>query len=373
MSNTATILTIEDERILRENMTAYLEDNGYRVLQAENGRSGLEVFRHDHPDLVLVDLRMPEINGLDVLKIITQESPETPIIVVSGTGDMEDSISALKFGAWDFLSKPITNMDVLNHAVTKALERGALLRENRRYREHLEEEVKNRTLQLVARTEELELVNRLLKSEILERQFVEGKLKESLENLRSVTRGTINTIARIGEIRDPYTGGHQRRVARLSQHIAAVMKLPEEQQQGIHFAGMLHDVGKIAIPIEILCKPDRLSELELLMLKIHPRAGWEILKEIEFTWPIADIVLQHHERLDGSGYPSHLAGEKILLEARIIGVADVVESMSSHRPYRDALGIDKALDEIEKNADELYDGNVVEACLKLFRDQHFEI
>ena len=138
-------------------------------------------------------------------------------------------------------------------------------------------------------------------------------------------------------------------------------------------AGLIHDIGKIFIPAEILSKPGRISKIEFEMIKTHPRAGYEILKSIEFPWPIARVVLQHHERMNGSGYPLALSGEEILLEARILGVADVVEAMASHRPYRPALGVDKALEEIVKNRDTIYDSLVVEACLRLFKEKGFKL
>jgi len=184
--------------------------------------------------------------------------------------------------------------------------------------------------------------------------------------------GAINTIAKIVETKDPYTSGHQQRVSKLAETIARKMKLPQEKIEGIRISSLVHDVGKISVPAEILNKPIKLTEIEFNLIKDHSQAGYDILKSIKFPWPIEKIVLQHHERLDGSGYPRGLKGEDIIIEARIIGVADVVEAMSSHRPYRPALGVDAALEEISKNKGILYDPEAVDICIKLVREKGFE-
>ena len=173
------------------------------------------------------------------------------------------------------------------------------------------------------------------------------------------------------EVRDPYTAGHQRRVADLSGAMAREMGLAPDRIDGIQLAGLIHDLGKISVPAEILSKPSRLTELEFRLIKIHPQAGYDILQDSAFPWPIARMVLEHHERMDGSGYPRNLKGEEIIMEARILAVADVVEAMSSHRPYRPALGVEAALEEIEKNRGTLYDNTVADACVKLFRDKGY--
>lgn len=189
--------------------------------------------------------------------------------------------------------------------------------------------------------------------------------------MRQSLEQSIQAIAATLESRDPYTAGHQRRVAELSVAIATEMALSEEQIEGIRFAAMIHDLGKIHIPAEILSKPSRLTDIEYLMIQTHPQEGYNILKDIQFPWPIAQIILQHHERLDGSGYPRGLSGDQILLEARIICVADVVEAMSSHRPYRPGLGIEPALEEIRHGRGTIYDPAVVNACMKLFGEQKY--
>lgn len=189
--------------------------------------------------------------------------------------------------------------------------------------------------------------------------------------LRQSLEQSIQTIAATVEARDPYTAGHQHRVSELATAIAHEMQLSEDQIQGIHLASIIHDLGKIHIPAEILSKPGRLNNIEFMLIQTHPEEGYNILKDVKFPWPIADIILQHHEKLDGSGYPQGLRGDEILLEAKIICVADVVEAMSSHRPYRASLGIEPALEEIRRGRGSWYDASVVDACLKLFHDNRF--
>ncbi|MBI5660309.1 MAG: PAS domain S-box protein [Nitrosomonadales bacterium] len=193
------------------------------------------------------------------------------------------------------------------------------------------------------------------------------------EQVRKGLEGTVQAIAAMVELRDPYTAGHQRRVAQLAAAIAVELGLPEERVRGIHLAGTIHDLGKIQTPAEILSKPGKLSATEFNLIKDHPQNGYEILKGIAFPWPIAQMVWQHHEKLDGSGYPQGLKGEEILLEARILSVADVVEAMSSHRPYRPGLGTDAAMAEIGRGRGGRYDPDAVDACVRLFREKGYEL
>jgi PAS domain S-box-containing protein/putative nucleotidyltransferase with HDIG domain len=205
--------------------------------------------------------------------------------------------------------------------------------------------------------------------DITERKQAEQELLQSHNKLLKTMEDTIYTIGKITETRDPYTAGHQKSVSQIAVFIAQEMKLPKDKIEGIRIASLVHDIGKISIPAEILNKPTKLSEIEYSLIKDHSQVGYDVLKSIDFAYPIARIVLQHHERLDGSGYPQGLKGDEIILEARIIGVADVVEAMSSHRPYRPALGIDATLEEISKNKGILYDPEVVDACIKLFKEK----
>ncbi len=207
--------------------------------------------------------------------------------------------------------------------------------------------------------------------DITESRKKEKEIEYTLERLRKAFGTTIQVMVSAVEVRDPYTAGHQLRVADLAQAIATEMDLPDDKIDGIKMAASIHDIGKLAIPAEILSKPTRLTEIEYTLIKEHSAKGYELLKDVESPWPLAQIVYQHHERINGSGYPQQLKDDKILIEARILSVADVVESMASHRPYRPALGIAAALDEIEKNSGILYDPMVAASCLRLFRERGY--
>jgi PAS domain S-box-containing protein len=207
--------------------------------------------------------------------------------------------------------------------------------------------------------------------DISERRQLENERKKGFEKLRTALEGTVSALASATEMRDPYTAGHQQRVSKLACAIAKEAGLPLEQIEGISLAGLVHDVGKLLVPAEILSKPGKLGEMEMGIIRAHPRAGYDILKRIEFPWPVAQIVLQHHERMNGSGYPAGLSDGEIYLEARVLAVADVVEAMASHRPYRPARGINEALQEISDHKSLLYDARLVEACLRLFGEKKF--
>ena len=209
--------------------------------------------------------------------------------------------------------------------------------------------------------------------DITDRKRSEEKLQQTLDNLKKAVGTTIQVLVSVLESRDPYTAGHQTQVANLSCAIAAELGLDQERIEGLRMAGVIHDIGKLAIPTEILTKPSKLTDIEFSLIKQHPLSGYEMLKYVESPWPLAQIVYQHHERMNGTGYPRNLKGDEILIEARIMAVADVVDAMASHRPYRASLGIEEALREIEKNKEILYDETVVNACLKLFREKDYKL
>jgi len=244
-------------------------------------------------------------------------------------------------------------------------QRRRMEKELRVMQDELEQRVSRRTYELAGTEEKL-------RSKVYEVRRAEDQLQNMLDKLRKALEGTVRAMSLTIEMRDLYTAGHQRRVMDLAVAIAMEMCLPEEKIEGIRVAGVIHDIGKIAMPAEILAKPTKLTRTEFQLIKDHPKVGYDILKSIEFPWPVAHIVLQHHERMDGSGYPEGLSGDAILIEARILAVADVVEATSSHRPYRPAQGLQKALDEIQKNRGVLYDRNVVDACLKLFKQRRYK-
>jgi len=207
--------------------------------------------------------------------------------------------------------------------------------------------------------------------DITERVRARQDLEKSRGQLRQGLIGTIVAVSRAVEARDPYTAGHQQRVARLARCIAQEMRLNAERIEGLRMGATIHDIGKIHLPAEILSNPGKLSAMEFELIKTHAQVGYDILKDIPFPWPVADIAWQHHERINGTGYPQGLKGDEICLEARIVAVADVVEAMSSHRPYRAALGIDAALEEIKMHRGQWFDPAAVDACLKLFREKKF--
>jgi putative nucleotidyltransferase with HDIG domain/PAS domain S-box-containing protein len=209
--------------------------------------------------------------------------------------------------------------------------------------------------------------------DITEQRRAEDEQRASYAKIRQAVSGAINALGLMAETRDPYTSGHQQRVAELAVAIASELGLPEGELETLHVAGILHDIGKVSVPSEILSKPTTLNEIEFCLLRNHSQVGFEIVKTLNLPWAIEKIVLQHHERLDGSGYPNGLRGREIEQGARIMAVADVVEAMVSHRPYRPALGLETALNEISSNKGTLYDPEVVEACLKLFREKGFRL
>jgi PAS domain S-box-containing protein/putative nucleotidyltransferase with HDIG domain len=212
-----------------------------------------------------------------------------------------------------------------------------------------------------------------ISEDITQNKEAEQKLIRTLDSLRKAVNTTIQVMVSAVETRDPYTAGHQLRSANLARAIATELGLPQDRIEGIRVAATIHDIGKMSIPAEILAKPTKLTELEFSLIKEHSKSGYEMVKNVESSWPLAEIIYQHHERMDGSGYPRNLKGDEILMEARILGVADVVESMASHRPYRPALGIQAAMDEITEEKGILYDPGVVEACLRLFKEKNYQM
>jgi putative two-component system response regulator len=306
-------------------------------------------------DVILLDVGLPDSQGLNTFTMVHQQAPKKPIIVLSDSDDANLAIHAVRQGAQDYLVKGAINEILLARALRNAVERGKIEEALRRSRDEMEARVQERTA-------ELALANETLKK-------VLTKLSRAETDVRSSLWGFINAVSMIIETRDPYTAGHQKAVADISQGIARRMGLPEERIEGIIMAATVHDLGKISIPAEILAKPGRLTDIEMSIIRIHPQSAYDILKMLDFPWPIAKIVLQHHERIDGSGYPQGLGARDILLEAKIIGVADVVEALCAHRPYRPAQGVDEALMQIRQNKGILYDPQVVDACLQYFAEK----
>ena len=243
-----------------------------------------------------------------------------------------------------------------------------LIEENRVELDFLNKDLEKRVEE---KTSQLEVSNKDLKKEVAIRKKAEKQLRGMNVKLQKLLKDTVSGLIYAVEMRDPYTAGHQKRVSQLVSAIAKEMELSDDTQDCLKIASIIHDIGKIVVPVEILTKPFELNKFEISLLHNHPKSGYDILKTIDFPWPIADIILQHHERLDGSGYPKGLKDDDIHLEAKILAVADVVEAMASHRPYRPSKGIEQALAELEKNKGTLYDTRIVETCLKLFREKNF--
>ncbi|MEW6666527.1 MAG: HD domain-containing phosphohydrolase [Thermodesulfobacteriota bacterium] len=330
------VLIVDDEASVGRTLGRILRGTNRECSLALNAEEARRILREETFDLILCDIHLPGESGIDLIKHILSAYPDTAVIMVSGVDDPHTFERALEIGAYGYIVKPFKTSEVIIN-VSSALRRQKLEVESRIYRERLEQMVADRTV----------------------------KLQETLD-------GVIQVVALTVESRDPYTAGHQRRVAELACAMAEKMGFSQDRVKGVRMAGLIHDLGKISVPAEILSRPARLSDMELALIKEHPQAGFDILNGIHFPWPIAEVVLHHHERLDGSGYPGGLKGDEIRLEARIMAVADVVEAMASHRPYRPALGIEAALDEIREKRGISYDPEPVDACLELFRTGRFE-
>ena len=279
-------------------------------------------------------------------------------------------------GALDGLEKSFRDLEDRNRFLEdEAAKRAAQMDRDTAERGRIERELRLARIEIDRlvdkRTEELARANDELHGKVLETRRSEDYLQSTLDRLERALEGTFRALSMTLELRDPYMAGHQQRVSRLAAAIAKEMNLPWEKIEGIRFAGIIHDIGKIAAPVEIMAKPSRLSPTEFLLVKDHPRIGYEMIKDIAFPWPVAHIILQHHERLDGSGYPEGLVGDAILPEARVLAVADGVEALCSLRPYRPALGIEKGLEEIRKGRGLRYDTRAVDACIRLFRESRF--
>ncbi|MCK4278126.1 MAG: response regulator, partial [Desulfurellaceae bacterium] len=306
------ILIVEDERELCRHLKRELEKEGWRVDVAYDGTDGLEFFKSSHIDVVVADIKMPKMDGLEMLEKCREISNDFVSIIITGHGDYEKAINALKLGVFDYLKKPFSLEEFIT-SVKRGIEFLYLHRG------------------LSARERELEIETAIKEHYARDMEkMVEKKTKEleqSYKKLEKIMEEVINAMALMVEMRDPYTAGHQRRVADLACAIAEEIGLSKERTNWVRIMGSIHDIGKISIPIAILSKPGQISEIEFNMIKTHSQVGYEILKNIDFPAQIAQTILQHHEKMDGSGYPNGLKGKEIMLEARILGVADVVEAM----------------------------------------------
>jgi putative nucleotidyltransferase with HDIG domain len=346
------ILIVDDEPNICEAIGEFLRNDGHDVMTAPDGADALAALTAQHFDVVVTDIIMPRFSGIELLHRIKDSDPEVQVIVVTGEPTLETASTAFREHAFDYLPKPVSGK-VLRQAVANACklkalgeEKKRLEAENDKYREELEKLVE-------ARTGEVLRANQ--------------RLQESLICLRENLDDSTRAMSIMIEKRDPYTAGHQARVAQLALAMATAMNLGENEIASVHTAALLHDVGKICVPVEILSKPAKLNDAEITLIQCHCEASFEILRTIRFPGPIATIAGQHHERWNGSGYPAGLPGKEVLHEARIIAVADVVEAMTHHRPFRPAQGVAAALSHITEAAGVLYDPDVTAACVDTFR------
>ena len=343
MDEKKNILVVDDEEQILNMLKHLLDANNYDCTLAINAQEARNAIKEQNFEVVLCDVNMPGESGMDFARYVLTEYPDTAVLMVTAADDPEIARTALEMGAYGYIIKPFKPSELII-GVANAMRRRDLEIRNRDHRKSLEKLVAERT----------------------------EKLQDTLNHLQKILEGTIQAISKTVESRDPYTAGHQQRVTQLATAIAKELGMDGHRLEGLKMAGVIHDLGKISVPAEILRKPGKITETEFGLIKAHPQVGYDILKDIDFPWPIAQMVLQHHEKMDGSGYPQALSGDDIFLEARILCVADTVEAMASHRPYRASLGIDVALEEISKKKGRVYDPDVVDACLKVFSGNGFQ-
>lgn len=338
----ARILVVDDEPSMRITLKALLERDGHVVDTAADAQVACDLFLEQAYDIVLTDIIMPRMTGMELLRIIREHNQATQVIVMTGEPTVDTAVNAVKNGANDYLPKPIDKAGLL-----QTISRAAQIKQLQDEKAQLEQE---RDLYL---------------------RQLEKTIADRTHELREAQQGTVLMFSSVIEMRDPYTAGHQLRVGNLAAAIAHQMGCTDNIVDQVRITGYLHDIGKIMVPAEILTKPGRLNEFEMGLIKLHPQKGFDMVGRSSLPENIAKTIIQHHERQDGSGYPQGLTADLILVEASILTVADVVEAMMSHRPYRPALGLDAALDEIQHFAGSRYRQDVVEACVQLFEQEHY--
>ncbi|QPK65597.1 response regulator [Methylomonas sp. LL1] len=346
MDSQGNIVIVDDQPNNLRVLSGILQQAGYKVRPALDGAVALKSIKSSPPDLVLLDIRMPEMDGYEVCRQLKrdEQTRDIPVVFISALQDMEDKLAAFQAGGVDYVSKPFQMEEVLA-----------------RVRAHLKLYRLQRDLQDIVEERTRDLRTAL------------ESLHESQKKYTAVLEETILAISMTIEKRDPYTAGHQWRVSLMAVEIARELGMSSNSIEGLRLGAMVHDIGKIYVPVDILIRPGRLTELEFSLIKVHSQVGGDIMQQVHFPWPVADMILQHHERMDGSGYPRGLKGDEILPEARVIGVADVLEAMASDRPYRPALGLDLALAEIRRGAGSIYDQDVAAACLRLFEQRGYSM
>ncbi len=457
------IMYVEDEGVILRSVNTMLERKIRDVYTATDGKMGFDIFKKHKPQIVITDIRMPIMNGLEMIEKIKEIEPATKFIVVTAYGEINYFIRAIELGVHGFILKPVDVnrlMDMIQElgngillqreierkeedrkksdealqeqkayferlfesspeAVVVTLNDGKVLQVNNAFTDMfgytLEEAIGKGIDELIAADDllneatectkqvangkdiQLETKRRTKSGKLLDvsilgtpiiiegqqvavygiyrditdRKRAEDELKASSERLQKLIEDTVNVLANVVELRDPYTAGHQHNVAQLGIAIAEEMKFPSDMIEDIRIGGIVHDIGKIKVSIRILNKSEMLTDKEWEQIKLHPKVGYNLLKDLDFPWQVAKMVLQHHERFDGSGYPNGLKNDDILMEARILAVADVVEAMVNDRPYRQSLGLEIAIEEIEDNKGILYDPNVVENAVRILKNGTF--
>ena len=353
----AKILVVDDNVAFRKSLNEVLMSSGYTVDEAGTGEEAIHILEKSTPDLIISDLLMPGVDGFELCRYVrgSESLPNIPFIFCSGFFPQKDQEELSKLlEVDDFFDKPV-DFEQLLPAIERNLKKSSTASEK-----HVDDS------ESFFSNAHADLVQSKLWSAIEQERKQRARAEALVARLEKNLESFIASVAKAVEARDPYTAGHQRRVATLATAIAEEMGLDETRITGVKLGAIIHDIGKIYVPAELLVKPTTLSSIELEMIKTHSKVGYDILKGIDSPWPIAEIAYQHHERIDGSGYPRALKDGEIILEARVVTVADVVEAMLSHRPYRAALGGAAAIEEIKTNRGTLYDADAVDACLKLF-------
>lgn len=337
------VLIIDDEVFIRESLSIFLEDEGFEVITAENGRCGIEKFKNSQPDIVILDLRMPEMSGMEVIPKIREITDLVPIIIVSGNNEICDAVEALRIGAWDYITKPIQDLNMMLHRMDIVLNQALLLRENRMYQNHLEDMVDERTKDL---------------------KLSQSKLSEAMFN-------TILVLTQTIEAKDPYTRGHCLRVSEYSVAMGRELGFSREDLYNLQLGALLHDIGKIGIPGIILNKPGKLTPEEYEIIQKHPVIGENILKNIDYFKPFLGIIRHHHEWENGKGYPDSMECNPCLSTA-IVAVTDVYDSLITDRPYRTAVSTEKALEILIEQKGIQFSPDMVDLFIdkKIYRIKH---
>ncbi len=336
----ARILIVDDELIVREILARKLSSLGYSCDSSENGRDALARLKDEEFDLLLADVMMPGIGGIALLKEALGVRPEMAVILVTSVVDLEVAVESLKHGAYDYITKPFS-LEEVTISVSRALEKRRLLIENRNYQRTLEERVACRTQQL----------------------------KEALEILQETYDSTLLALGTALDSRDADTAGHSLRVTLYTARLARCFGLAEHELRVIQQGAALHDIGKIGVPDELLRRPGKLNDAEWVLMRRHPLIGYRILSGSKYLIGAAQLVLQHHEKYDGTGYPAGLKGDQISLSARIFSVVDTLDCMTSNRPFQAATSFESARDEIARAVGTQFDPKAVEAFLSLPLDE----